>query len=94
MRKLKKSNEYGNEYNVLVIENLDSFFGWANSFSKYKSNFEILKELEDKVKLVQKFEQVELIEYCDDNYCLFDFVSYKEVDGQLIVTYSYATTIS
>jgi len=34
MRKLKKSNEYGNEYNVLVIENLDSFFGWAISMNK------------------------------------------------------------
>ena len=97
VRNLSTDEHFGNEVNHLIIKNLGYYLKYPrNKTDYYRNAFEILAELEAKIKYENEPEDCVLIPYKPDGDMIFRLVNVvigKEDDRRYVV-YEFDTTIS
>jgi len=99
MRELKIANSKNltgsKEFNHMRITNIDHYLdSYKCKFDYYKSPFEILAELEEKIKYENNPEATILCSYKPDGEVVFLLESIKEQDDLRIVEYRFENFVS
>lgn len=83
------------EFNHLRVTNLNDFLTtYGNRFDYYESPFQVLADLERKIKFENSPGQTILCSYKPDGDMIFELVDVKEEGSVRIVEYEYRSSVS
>lgn len=80
-----------NEFNLIRVTNIQAFLdSYTNNIDYYKTAFQILLDLEDKVKYSDNPDNTVSVSYKEEGEVLFDLVSVREINNTRIVEYEFS----